>query len=40
VINDPNNISGENTRTLDTLAKLFQAMRSKTICWKDYRTTS
>jgi len=24
---------------LDTLAKLFQAMRSKTIRWQDYRTT-
>jgi len=24
---------------LDPLAKLFQAMRSKTIRWQDYRTT-
>jgi len=32
-------MSGEITRKLDTLAKLFQAMRSKTICWQDYRTT-
>jgi len=32
-------MSGEKTRLLDTLAKLFQAMRSKTICWQDYRTT-
>jgi len=28
-------MSGEMTRKLDTLAKLFQAMRSKTICWQD-----
>jgi len=32
-------MSGENTRKLDNLAKLFQAIRSKTICWQDYRTT-
>jgi len=27
------------TKKLDTLAKLFQALRSRTICWQDYRTT-
>jgi len=32
-------MSGEKTRKLDSLAKLFQAMRSTTICWQDYRTT-
>jgi len=33
-------MSFEKTRKLDTLAKLFQAMRSRThICWQDYRTT-
>jgi len=32
-------MSGVKTRTLDTLAKLLQAMRCRTICWKDYRTT-
>jgi len=26
-------MSSEKTRKLDTLAKLFQAMRSRTICW-------
>jgi len=30
---------GEKTRKLDTLAKRFQAMRSRTIFWQDYRTT-
>jgi len=30
---------GEKIRKLDTLAKLSQAMRSRTICWQDYRTT-
>jgi len=30
---------GGNTRKLVTLAKLFQAMRSRTICWQEYRTT-
>jgi len=24
---------------VDTLANLFQPMRSKTICWQNYRTT-
>jgi len=32
-------VSGERTRKLDTFAKLFQAMRSRIICWQDYRTT-
>jgi len=32
-------MSGEKTRELDTLAKLFQAMRSRTICWQEYRKT-
>jgi len=32
-------MNGEKTRKLDILAKLFQAMRSRTICWQDYRTT-
>jgi len=32
-------MSGENTRKLDKLAKLFQVIRSKTICWQDYRAT-
>jgi len=31
-------MSGEKTRTLDTLATLFQAS-SRTICQEDYRTT-
>jgi len=35
----PNHIRGEKTTNLDTLAKLFQAMRSRAICWRDYRTT-
>ena len=26
-------------RKLNTLTKMFQAMRSRTICWQDYRTT-
>jgi len=39
VINRPKNISGEKTRKFDTLAKPFQAMRSRTICWEDYRIT-
>jgi len=25
---------------LDTLKELFQAMRSTTRCWQDYRTTN
>jgi len=29
-------MSDEKSRKLDTLAKVFQAMRS--ICWQDYRT--
>jgi len=32
-------MSGEITRKLGALAKLFQTMRSKAICWQDYRTT-
>jgi len=32
-------MSGEKTRKLDTLAKVFQAVRSITTCWQDYRTT-
>jgi len=32
-------LSGEKTRKLDTLTKIFQAMRSRTICWQDYQTT-
>jgi len=32
-------LSDEKTRRLDTLAKLFQAMRSRTIYSQDYRTT-
>jgi len=32
-------MSGDKTRNLDTLAKVFQAIRSRTICWQDYRTT-
>jgi len=24
---------------LDILAKMFQAMRTRTICWPEYRTT-
>jgi len=39
IINGQNNMSGEITRKSDTLVKLFQAMRSRTICWQDYRTT-
>jgi len=31
-------MSGEKTRKIETLAKLFQALRSRTICWQDYRT--
>jgi len=36
ITNGQNNMSGEKTRKLDTLVKLFQAMRSKTICWQEY----
>jgi len=33
-------MNGETTRKLGTLAKLFQAMRSKTrLCWHDYQTS-
>jgi len=32
-------MSGEKTRKFGTLAKLFQAMRRRIICWQDYRTT-
>jgi len=38
-INGQNNTCGEKTKNLDTLAKLLQAMRSRNICWQDYRTT-
>jgi len=31
-------MSGKKTRKLDTLAKQFQEMRSRTICWQEYRT--
>jgi len=34
-INGQNNMSGEKTTKLDTLAKLFQAMTSETVCWQD-----
>jgi len=33
-------MSGKKTRKLDILAKLFQTMRSRNICWQDYRTTN
>jgi len=33
-INDQNISSGEKTRTLNTLAKLFQAMRSRPVSWQ------
>jgi len=29
-------MSGEKTIKFDILAKLFQAMRSRIICWQDY----
>jgi len=32
-------MSGEKTRKLHTLTKLFQAMRSRTIWWQDCKTT-
>jgi len=32
-------VSAEKTRKLYTLATQFQAMRSRTICWQEYRTT-
>jgi len=32
-------MSGKTGRELDSLANLFQAIRSRTICWQDYRTT-
>jgi len=32
IINGQNNMSGEKTRKLYTLAKVFQAMRSRNIC--------
>jgi len=38
-MNCQNNTCGEKTKNLDTLAKLLQAMRSRNICWQDYRTT-
>ena len=41
LINSQNNMSGEKTRKLDTLAKLLQAMRSRNIRqqWQGYQTT-
>jgi len=30
-------MSGEKTRKFDTLAKLFQAVRSRSVYWQDYR---
>jgi len=39
IINGQNNISGEKNRTLDTLTKIFQALRSSAISWQDNRTT-
>jgi len=35
IINNQNNTSGEKTAMLDTFAKLFQAMRNRTICGQD-----
>jgi len=32
-------MSCEKTRKLSVFAKLFQAMRTRIICWQDYRTT-
>jgi len=32
-------MSGEKTGKLDTISKLFQVMRSRTLCWQHYRTT-
>jgi len=32
-------MSGEKTRKLDTLAKLFQAMRIRNIYWQNYLAT-
>jgi len=32
-------MSGEKTKTLDTPANLSQALKSRTICWQEYRTT-
>jgi len=37
--NDQINISDEKARKLDTLAKLFYAMRNRPVAWHDYRTT-
>jgi len=31
-------MSGGNTKKLGPLAKLFQVMRIRTICWQGYRT--
>jgi len=39
IINGHSNTTGRKTRKLDTFEKLIQAMKSRTICWKDYRTT-
>jgi len=32
-------MSGETIRKLEILAKLLQAMRSRTMCWQGCRTT-
>jgi len=32
-------MNGEKTRKLDTLAKFLQAMKSRNIRWRDYRTS-
>jgi len=39
MINRQTNISGEKNKKLETLVKLFQAMKRRTICWQDFRTT-
>jgi len=39
MINRQTNISGEKNKKLETLAKLFQAMKRRAICWQDFRTT-
>jgi len=39
IINGQNSMSAGKTGKLDTLAKLFQAMRNRTTCWQEYRTT-
>jgi len=39
IINIQKNMRGEKPRKSDTLVKLYEAMRSRTICWQDYWTT-